>query len=103
MRAPTLWEGFGNNAREVSQTRAVCCRLASDSAVLRVSRAMHVVTAVLREISTRKRSPLQDGSRQEGREAPGETGGYTVFSPGTCHGGSGERRVGEERRSRWGA
>jgi len=48
MRAPTLWEGFGNNAREVSQTRAVCCRVASDSAVLRVSRAMHVVTAVMR-------------------------------------------------------
>src|SRR5438093_11586688 len=47
MHVPTLWDGFDGNAREVSEVRAVCYGVASGSAVLRVSRAVRAVTAVM--------------------------------------------------------
>src|SRR3989442_7738497 len=47
MHVPTLWDGFDGNAREVSEVRAVCYGVASGSAVLRVSRAVRAVTAVI--------------------------------------------------------
>jgi hypothetical protein len=59
MPVPTVWEGFDGHAREVSAVRAVCYGVASGSAVLRVSRTIRVVTAVMPGIPTTPSRPPQ--------------------------------------------